>query len=53
MDNWNVLESMAMWLYGDGTLPLIACRIVMFVFIIEMFAHVMAIIGGAMRCSRD
>jgi len=47
------MEQIALMLYGDGDLVMIACRVVVYVFFCEMFAYIISFLGSAIRCSKQ
>lgn len=47
------MENLVQYLYSNGDMLLMACKLVVFVFSLETFAYIVSLVMGVAKCSKD
>lgn len=46
------MDSLVNYLYSNGDMLMMACKVIVFVFSIETFAYIVSMIMGVAKCSK-
>lgn len=47
------MDEIVQYLYSDGDMQMMCCKLVTYIFALESFAYIISLILGVVKCSKD